>query len=81
MSSENVSAREQAQVAYREMRRSLVKFASVEANMDLRRENDMLPPAVEMLLAAERDIYNRRATMFALVYLVETTAADRRGEK
>lgn len=81
MSSEKVSAREQAQVAYREMRRSLVKFAAVEAEMARRRQEDMLPPNVESLLAAERDSYNRRVTMFALVYIAETGVADRRGEK
>lgn len=72
----NVSAAEQATIAYREMRRSLRRFANLEADIAARRAANQLPPNVEALLAAERDSYRNRALLFAAVYHVERDVAQ-----
>jgi hypothetical protein len=72
------SAEEQAVIAYREMRRSLVMFASVETDIITRRNADKLPPAVESLLIADRAVWRERVLLFAAVYHVERAEAARR---
>jgi len=72
---ENVSAAEQAVIAYHEMRRSLRSFASLEADIAARRAADRLPPNVETMLSAERDSHRNRALLFAAVYHVERDVA------
>ncbi len=68
---------EQAEVAYREMRKSLVNFASVEAELKDHAKRGTMNPTREMIFIARRDSHRDRAAMFALVYQVEIDVATR----
>lgn len=62
-----LSAAEQSEVAYREMRRSLVKFAQLEAELLERK----LSPTQEDIVVARLTLARERVVMWALVYGVE----------
>lgn len=75
----DVSPAGQAEVAYREMRRSLVKYAAVEAEVADRQERGEIFTSVqENILVGKMHAWRDRARLFALVYQVEIDVADRR---
>lgn len=59
----------QASEAYRQMRRSLVKFAQIEQEY-LDREEDLTPTQKE-ILSNKMNFWRERVNMFAAVYHVE----------
>jgi hypothetical protein len=71
---DTVSPAEQAAVARREMRRSLVKLADTEAEM---RAKAPLNETLDKLLGGRALYHIHRAATFALVYLVETDVTRR----
>lgn len=77
-----VSAREQAATAYREMRRSLIKFAAAELELAERVDRgDELTALQESMVVGRMHAWRDRAQLFASVYLVETSVADRESAK
>lgn len=71
----DVGPAEQAEVAYRELRRSLIKFAAVEA--ELHERAGKLTPMQETLLYGSLNGARDRIMVFAAVYHVERDRADR----
>lgn len=71
-----LNPREQANVAYKEMRRSLVRYAAVEAELIERRERgEQLTAVQESLIIGRLHAHRDRAQMFALIYLAEMDAS------
>lgn len=71
-----VAPAEQAEVAYRELRRSLVRFAEFESQ--LIDGAGKLTPTQEDIVVSRLRLWRERAIMFALVYQVERAEEDRR---
>jgi hypothetical protein len=69
-----VSAAEQADIAYEQMRLSLVEYASCEAEFAA---NPNLTPTQEQLIAERRNRWRDRVMVFAAVYHVERDVAVR----
>jgi uncharacterized protein with PIN domain len=68
-----VSAYEQADEAYRQMRYSLVKFANAEKEYN--DNSARLSPTQKDLLLSRMNFWRERARMFAAVYHVEKDVA------
>lgn len=69
-----VSAAEQAEIAYREVRRSLVKYAEIEAEYASVKN---MTPAQDDYYAGRRSFWVARIQVFSAVYQVESAKADR----
>lgn len=67
-----VSASEQARAAYKQMRRSLIKYAEVEAKFG---DIESMTSIQEEILVAERKRWRDRVLVFAAVYHVEVSVA------
>lgn len=72
-----VGPAEQANAAYREMRRSLIRHAEVEAEMRALAEAGNLVPANESILIGRLNNWRDRIMVFAAVYHVERDVASR----
>jgi hypothetical protein len=66
-----VSAFEQADIAYEQMRRALVKFSEVESEMHARLQRGDLTPTQENILIGRMNGQRDRIMIFAAVYHVE----------
>lgn len=64
-----ITAAEQAEVAYGELRRSLVKFA--EAESELLDSERRLSPTQETIVMSRLTLWRERAVMFAAIYQAE----------
>lgn len=78
-SSGSVSAAEQAEIAYREMRRSLVEYAAIEAEIAERTMSSRrtITPTEENILSTRLAYWKDRAMMFAAIYHVERSMAQK----
>lgn len=74
----HVSAEEQAKIAYRQMRESLVQFAAAEVELAERQKAGELTPTLESLIFMKLVNARERAVMFAAVYHVEMAVVTRR---
>ena len=75
-----IEPQEQAVEAYREMRRSLVKYAEAEAELHERVtvNGERLTSIQEQLIVGRLHAWRDRAMMFAAVYHVEMDRSDRK---